>query len=613
MVDGPETRAATVRRRIRRWGPAVALLVAFVSVSVAVVPRIEAEGSARTAYYELESGQSVPGLRVRGLRRQVYGFEARDFSSGRVSFPFSAESPRPGERTDLLVSAGGGPAVSTQVTLIDTAGVRHELGRPTRWINHRVDVTSLLRGRGARLEITARNRSAMPALVADQVTVATYPPGAVPDAGRGEVALWVALALLAAVALLGRVRRDALLAVAGGLAAYLVWPSIVDDALEPPPTELWEPATDARWVDLERGLLSGTFDGLSSLAVQLFHALTPVTGTGLAGARTASMLVGVLALVAVYALGRRVAGLPGAVVAVACLLLADPFRLDMANGKPTTTLVLAACLFLLAVHRALVVADRRAMLLLGAGGALAILAEPTWWPGVLAAIVLLAVRHTPSGMARSALVTALLALVIVSLPSRVSVAHQSEGDLNGDVVARATLARNVEFVGRGHGAPGDREELEADPRGGSRVGLFDYVVGEHSPTVVAGGILDGAYKGLSAAAERPDSKLPGLIAFVIQLIGLVFLLVVPWLRPLVLVPAMLAAIPWFFAGRDVSEPLAAHAAFWPATLVGAAVVAYAVEQAVRPWLRMPRFAQVARQWVSSRANGVLRRARAPSP
>src|SRR3989442_432195 len=80
----------------------------------------------------------------------------------------------------------------------------------------------------------------------------------------------------------------------------------------------------------------------------------PITGTGAAGARVASMLVGVLAIVAIYALGRRVAGLVGAGAAVTLALICDPFRDSLSSGNSVAVLVLASCIFLLAMHRVLV-------------------------------------------------------------------------------------------------------------------------------------------------------------------------------------------------------------------------------------------------------------------
>jgi hypothetical protein len=304
------------------------------------------------------------------------------------------------------------------------------------------------------------------------------------------------------------------------------------------------------------------------------------------------MLVGVGAVVAIYALGRRVAGLVGAVTAVTCALLTDPFRLSLSTGDATGTLVLAGVLFLIAVHRTLQRADREAAILLGAAGAIAVLADPTWWPGVVAAIVLLALREAPAGTRRRVLVTGLVVFAVLTLPSRVSVSHQTKGDLSADVTARTTLARNVEFVGRGHGAPPNRAALDDAPYSGKQVGLGAYIFGDHSLSVVAGGTLTGAYDGLSAGAARPEAKLFGLLAFLAELAGVVFLLLLPRLRLLVVIPALVALVPWFIASRNGIDPFAAQVAFWPAMLVGVASLAYAGWGLARDRLQGTRLAGV---------------------
>jgi hypothetical protein len=598
------------RDRLARWAPALGLLIAVVLVSVIVIPRLQADGSARATSYDLDASVSTPGLRTRGaITRNVYGFVIGSFGSGRASFSLAAGRPHPGERTVLLISADAGPEAPTRVSLVDSSGTSHPLGTAVRWQAHEVDVSGMLGGGRGRLVFAATNSGGEARLIADRVAVVTYPPGALPKAGRWEVALWVALIALLALALLRRLRADWVLALATGLTAYLVWPSVVEGALQPPATDVWAAATHAKWFDLDHGLVSGTFEGISSLAVQLFHALSPITGTGAAAARSAGMLIGVLAIAAIYALGRRVAGGVGAVAAVAFALLADPFRLSLTTGTSTGTLVLAATLFLLAVHRALARADTEAMVLLGGAGALAVLAEPTWWPGVLAGLALLALREVPRGARRHALVVALAVFALVSLPSRVSVAHQSAGDLTADATLRTTLARNDEFVGRGHGAPSNAAALAANPYGGEPVGLGSYVFGDHSLSVVAGGALSGAYDGLSAASDRPDTKLVGLLAFLVELVGLVFLLLLPRLRLLVLIPALLALVPWFLESRGSFPPFVAQAAFWPAMLVGGTAIAYAACGAAREPLAGTRFTAAA----AARVAAVRRSRRSPEP
>lgn len=615
LAVDPQTAAASSRReQVRRWAPLVLALAAVVVASLLVVPRMDVDGSPRLATVDLNEGQQIPGAQTRGsVGRNVYGFTVDEFGAGSASFTVPTPSPGSGWRTLLFVTTGGGPTLSNNLTVGGRSGKGRLIGHPSQWNAHRVDITDLVRSDRTRLTFEATNSGAAPLLIADQVRVVTYPPSAVPEAGRWEIALWVALIVLLALTALRRVRRDAPLIAFAALTAFLVWPSVVSQALDPLTSDLWDPAVHAGWFNLDSGLLSGTFEPRSSLAVQLFHALTPITGTGLPGARTASMLVGVLAVVAIYALGRRVAGLVGAVAAAGLALLSDPFRLSLSTGDSTGTLVLASCLFLIAAHYVLTRGDTRAMIALGAAGAIAILAEPLWWPGVVAAIVLLAVRQVPSGARRRALGVALLTLVLVSLPSRVSVAHQADGDANADVVRVSTSARNAEFVGRGHGAPSDAAALAADPGGGPQVGLGDYVLGDHSLSVVVGGTLSGAYDGLAAASEHHETDVFGLLAFIAELVGVVVLLTLARLRLLVLVPAMLAAVPWFYASRDALPDFLAGAAFWPALLVGGATLAHIALAGVKEWGAARRFAEPVRRRAAALAGRLPGRTQPGSP
>jgi hypothetical protein len=305
-----------------------------------------------------------------------------------------------------------------------------------------------------------------------------------------------------------------------------------------------------------------------------------------------------------------VAGLPGALAAVTCALLADPFRTTLGNGDSTGTLVLAACLFLLAAYGVLRRVDRESMAWLGAAGAVGILAEPLWWPGVVAAIVLIALRSAPRDRRRAALVTGLAVFALVSLPSRVSVAHQSAGDMTADATLRATFARNTEFVGRGHTAPPNAAALAADPFGGQPIGLGSYLFGDHTLSVLAGGTLSGAYDSLSAAAARPDTGLAGLLAFIVELVGVVFLLVLPRLRLLAIVPALLAVVPWFFASR-VGAGFVSETAFWPALLAGAAALTYSGRELARERFGSTRFAGAAASLPGAVARRLRRRAAEP--
>ena len=568
--------SSSTRARFGPWAPVAVAFVAFVVASIVVVPRMSADGSARLATFDLNAGQPVPGARTSGaITRNVYGFVVGAFGSGSASLTVPTPSA-PGSRTVLVVSAGGDNDLSNSLSVVTRGGKPRLVGQPVRWSSRRVDITRYVAGGRTRLRFQATNSGATPQLIADQVRVVTYRSSAVPDAGRWEVAIWVALTVLLVLAVFRRARRDAAAALAAGLTAFLAWPSVASGAFAPFKIDLWQPAVHAGWIDLDTGLLSGSFQPRSSLAVQLFHLLTPITGTGQSGIRTASILVGVLAVLAAYALGRRIAGLPGALAASACLLLADSFRGSLSSGESTTTLVLAATLFLIAVYEVLRRGDRTSMIVLGVAGGVAILAEPLWWPGVVVALLWLGLREIPGGSRRRALAAAFVALVIVILPNRVSVADQGNGDANADVVRLSTAARNVEFVGRGHGAPPNARALQADPMAGSHVGMAAYVFGDHSLSTVVGGVLSGAYDGLGQADLHSDTKLVGVLAFLVELAGVVVLLLVRRLRLLVVIPALLAAVPWFYADRGAIPHLTSVTGFWPALLAGAATVAHMV-------------------------------------
>jgi hypothetical protein len=596
----------------RRWGPGAALLLAFVALSIVVVPRLDATGTAALSTYDVNAGQRVPGLRLHGLTRAVDGFNTSPFGAGTASFPLAVPAVRAGDKTVMLVTAGR-PDVPTRVTLIDRTGARHALGTASGWRGHRIDVSGIPLGGGpTRIEFSATSFDPVARLAVDRVLVAAYPLSAIPEAGRWEVAAWVALAALAALALLGtgRVRRHFLLVPATALTAFLVWPSVVSAALMPLPSDVWGPATHASWIDLDHGLLSGTFGPVSALAVQLFHALTPLTGTGEVGGRTASMLVGVLAIVALYVLGRRVAGLTGGIAIVTIALVCDGFRQSLSTGTAVGTLVLASSLFLLAVHRVLARRDLRSLGVLGAVGAVAVIADATWWPGVVASLVLLAVLYGPAESPRRTLAITLGVFALVALPARVSIAHHANGDLTADVTLRTTYARNVEFLGRVDGAPATRAALAAAPYTGPKVGLGSYVFGDHSLSVVAGGTLSGAYDLLGRVGARPKTAVVGLIAFLLELAGVVYLLILPRLRLFVVIPALLSLVVWFLSNRVNSPSLVAAAPFLPAMFLGGASIVYAAWQLVEPRVRSSALLSA----LGARAVPLLsRRPRVPQP
>jgi hypothetical protein len=568
---------------LRQWAAPALLLVAFVIVSLLVVPDMKSDASPRIATFELDAGQVVPGLRTHGtLTRDANGYLVDGYGTATVSFRTPAPAPRQGDRTVLMLWAGGGSAVSTEVTFVDAAGQRHLIARPGFWTGRRVDVTPFVSTGPGRLEFSATNARPQRRLFVDRVRGATFAPSALPTAGRLAVAAWVALAVLLVLALLRRARRHLVLVAASGLAAFLAWPAVLGAALDPLTTDVWGPAVHAHWLDLDHGLLSGTFGTASALAVQLFHAVTPFTGTGAAGARTASLLVGIGALAALYVLGRRLAGTVGAVAAVTLALVSDPFRAGLSSADNTLAVLLAATLFLLAVHRVLERADRRGMAILGAAAAVAILADPRWWPGLAAAVVLVGFRAAPRGAARAAIAVAAISFGLLALPARLSVANQGGGDAAADVTALATRARDIEFPQRTPEPP---------------VSLATYVLRQHGPATLVRGTLSGSRKGLSAVGERPVTKLVGLLAYLAAVLGAVALLLTPRLRLLVIAPALVAILPWFFASRGAFPPLFGEIAFWPALFAGFAALARMAWDLARARWEAPR-----------RATGLLQRA-----
>jgi hypothetical protein len=561
------------RGRLGHRAAVGAALVAFAVVSLLLIPRIHADGVVGISTYELGTDHPAPGVRVKGAARaDADGYRVGNYSSGRVTFTVRAPAGHD-SRTRLIVWGGGGSAVSSTLTLVDAAGRRHVLGSPASWQAHPVDVTAFGQG-PLRLEFAADNTGTGAQLFADQVRVATYRSGAVPEAGRWEAAAWVALGALLALVVFRRPVRDFVLVAAAPLATYIAWPHVITGMLQPSGGDLADPVAHAKWLDLDHGLLSGTFDANSALAVQLFHVLSPITGTGTAGVRTASLLVGVLALVVVYALGARLAGFAGGLAALAFALLSDPFRASLGSGDSTSTLILSSCLFLLAAHRSLVRGDRTAMIGLGVTGALMILALPICWPGVLAAVGVLVLRSAAGVRTRTALAVAFVTLGLVLLPSRIGLAHQSGGAADADVVQLASGANTIELGPLPDGSP--RE-----------IGLVDYLT-SHTPRELAGGTLHGASDGLSAASERGETKLVGLLALVAGVAGTAILLVLPGLRLLVIAPALVALVPWFFEERGALPPFPAEAMFWPVLPLGAAALAYTVVQLSRGRLARPR-------------------------
>jgi hypothetical protein len=132
------------------------------------------------------------------------------------------------------------------------------------------------------------------------------------------------------------------------------------------------------------------------------------------------------------------------------------------------------------------------------------------------------------------------------------------------------MARNAEFLATGrHGAP-TPAQAGRDPLAGEPVTLAGYVFGDHSLTQVAGSTLVGGQRALAAF---------GVSA--VALLGVAYLLLLPRLRRLALVPLLIPLPTLFIAGRTAADPFAAAAVWWPVLPASAAVLAYAAVALVR--------------------------------
>jgi hypothetical protein len=564
-------------RGARRSTTTVVILAVTVTLSVFVLPRMSVGGDVgAVSTLDLGRGTPTPGAATaETIGKNVDGFFVEGQSRGGVRVPIPFGPPGRNERALLEITAYGTPDVKTELFVLGR-GSRRRLGVADTWTGRQVDVSEEARSGSLRLEAAAENRGEEPVLFLDRIVAIRAPRDSRSDAEPWLVGLWAGLLSTALLQLVHRLLRHWWLAVLLGLAGAVLWSPVLDRAVTPLDGEaapLWAAATQAKWLGLESGLLSGSFDSLSPLAVQLFHLLTPITGTGSAGARAASVLLALAALVAVYIVGNRVAGRIGAVLATSLALLADPFRGAAVSGEATTSLILAAAVFLGAIHVGLARTRRQEAVLVGMAGALAALGDPLWLPGVIAVAAILVIAYGERRDRLKTLGVCLLTLLLLLLPNRISVAHQHEGDFFADLTQRATFARNAELLESGRRAPGG---LAPDGQNKRRqVGLGEYLLVDHSIDVLVRGIVSGGYDSLRGGAEREETRLLGLLGFVASLVGVLYLLVLPRLRLVALLPVLLAAPVLFFASRGAVPPYPAGAAFWPSFFVAGGVLAYA--------------------------------------
>jgi hypothetical protein len=583
-------RRAASRSRMR-WGASAVLLAAAVALSLVVIPRMYSSGDViDTTALPLGAQTPASHARVSGtIIENSYGYVLTPHADGKVDIPLRFTT-QPGQRPLQRLWASGLRPEDIRATLIDHGGRRRFLGRAQDWIGRPFDVTSDVTG-GSRvvLEISASNPTAVPALVLDQIAQSQAPSSVVVTAKGWMVGLWLALIVSTVLLATNRLRRHWMLVGITGVGAYFLWRAIPGMSLYPLDGQaalIWPTVQKASWVGFHGGLWWGSWVGVSSLAVQLFHAMTPLVGTGSAGAPGADALLGIAAVIAIYAVGNRVAGRRGAVIAAVSALLVGSFRLDVGLGTSIPVLALAAALFLYAVQVCLTRTGRQEIILLAGAGLLMCLANPMWIPGIVIAIIVMALAYAPSGQRMRVLGVGLLALTLLTLPNRISTADQNGGDPFADINHEIRSARNLEFAGQDrHGAP-SLAAFRRDPTGsGSPVGLGDYLFVDHSVPVAVGATLTGGYKAIDSFAVRDETKLAGLLAFVLMVAGLAYLLILPRLRMLFIVPLLVSAPSLFLASRHVTLPFEAGMGIWPALLVGSGVLVYAISSSIEKLAR----------------------------
>ncbi len=603
------------------------LAVAFLALSVYVIPAISVDEDVHETVslgLDRPAAEEVPGAAVAifpPVVRGKYGYVIRGDSAGKVSIPILLPA---GNRTKevrrLHLWVYGSPSVEARSVLVRADGSKRDLGGPghSLWSGRSFDITSEPPGSSIRLEVSARNRGRESALFVDRAAVLALPDGAKTSAPPFLVGVWIALMAAVLLQLGGRLSRHWPLPLIVGTGIYLLWDEVRGRGFEPlgyEPSGIWTHVVNADWLDLQTGLVSGSYGKVSSLAVQLFHALTPIVGTGAGAARAASAFVGIAALSVIYALGNRVAGRLAAAIAASVALMTEQFREAATSATSVTTLILAAALLAYVLHACVAEASLRGILLFAGAGALAVLADPFWLPGIVLAMGIVVSLYGVKGERLRLLGLGLLALALLLTPHRASVADQNAGNPFADFSERATIARNLEYAGRGHGTP-PSSELSRDMSAGEDVGLTRYVLGEHSLPAVLGGTVDGGLTALSSFAESDDVPVLGAFAFLVGLAGFLYLLIVPRLRMLAALPVLVAAPELFLASRDASaefpsaafffpsghpsSPFMAGSFFWPVFVASAGLLAYVVLAAYAPAL-------LHSEWLRSASARLLRR------
>jgi hypothetical protein len=568
--------------RAARASAAAGLTILAVALAILVGPGIRATGTpADVGTLELGTSAPVDGAIARGeVDENENGYLVDAGGTARVTLPLHLPA-RTGTRTLLRLWAYGTPRyVTTTLVLVSGDGTRRTLGRAGTWAPKTFDVTAEARRGAARLQATSTNRLVGPALFLDRVAPVAMPESALATASTWSVALLVLVLAAAVLAVAGRLRRHWPLAPALALAAALGWHRVAGAGLEALPlgsATSWSYAGAASWLGFHDGLLWGSWSGVSSLAVQVYHAFRPIVGDAPAAARSGSLLALLLALAAVYALGHRAAGRRGAVAATLVALAASPLRDAAVDGGALPVLVLAGALLGYALHACAANVAPGSAALLGLALAVIALAEPLWLPGAVLALPVVVLAAGERGRRAGALGAGVLVLALALAPHLAATAAQNDGDALAAVTTRAVAARNQEFAGKGHGAPTALEQLR-DPYGGRPVTLGGYVFGDHSGGQLMGGALTGAREALAAFAR--GSAL-AVAAFVLAALGLLYVVLLRRLRLLVLVPALVALPALFVAGRTPADAFSAGAVLWPALPASAAILVYAASELAR--------------------------------
>jgi hypothetical protein len=581
-----------MRRHLATSALALAVLVAVLLVG----PGMHASG-VMTELAPLELGSAAPpvGALTRGpVSEDVDGYRVAAGGEGLVTLQLALPQGAADRRTLLRLWAYGPEGVSTTAVVRAADGSERTLGRADKWLGQVFDVTEQARQGPVQLRVRAENSTRDSVLFFDRIAPLAAGPSVQLHAPGWAVGLLIGLVTAVLLELTGRLRTHWALALLLALTAAVQWERIASQAfvpLEGAAAQTWAAATSASWLGLHDGVLWGSWTGLSSLAVQLGHAFTPLVGNAPVSGRAAALLTALLALAAIYAFGHRAAGRLGAVVALLLGVAAVAFRDAIVAGGSLPALVLAGALFGYALHACLADATPVALVMLGACAALLALAEPTWLPGALLVVVLVSLACAQRPLRWRAASAGLVAALVCLVPHLASTASQNDGRLFATVDARAIAARNAEFPAGEHGAP-THEQLMIDGLSGRRIGLAGYAISDRSVSQLVGGVLTGGQRSATAFNRTDSGGLLNPLAFVISVLGTLFVLLLPRLRLLVLLPALVVAPTLLISGRTPFDPALAGAALWPAMLVGAGILAFAAAGLVRPLLepRLPRIA-----------------------